>query len=116
MTAHTASLINALILIACSIWAYLAIDGIHWTPLIPGAFGLALLACYPGVKSENKVVAHVGAVLTVVILIALYMPMASAVEDGLPSPLIRSGLMVASTIFALVFFVKSFRDARRTRG
>ena len=57
MTTHTASLINALTLIVCSIWAYLAIGGIHWTPLIPGAFGLALLACYPGVKSESKMVA-----------------------------------------------------------
>lgn len=116
MTAHTASLINALTLIACSIWAYIAIGGIHWTPLIPGAFGAALLACYPGVKAENKVVAHIAAVLTLAILIALYMPMASAIEDGLAGPLIRSGLMVVTTAFALIFFIKSFRDARRARG
>jgi len=116
MTAHTASLINALTLIACSIWAFLAVGGVHWTPLIPGAFGLALLACYPGVKAENKVVAHIAVVLTVVILVALYMPLASAIEGGLPGPLIRSVLMVATTIFALVFFIRSFRDARRARG
>lgn len=116
MPAHTASLINAATLIACSAWAYLAVSGVHWTPLIPGAVGLALLACYPGVKAENKVVAHIAVLLTVALLVALFMPLRSALQSGETGALIRSVAMVATTVLALVFFIKSFRDARRRRA
>ncbi|MEM1151553.1 MAG: hypothetical protein AAGI03_13505 [Pseudomonadota bacterium] len=115
MTAHTASLINALTLIACALWAFSAIGGASYTALIPAAFGAALILCYPGVKAENKIVAHVAVLLTLVVLIALYMPLSSAVSSGATGPLVRAVLMVATTVLALVFFIKSFRDARRAR-
>ena len=116
MNAHTASLINAATLIACSAWAYLAVSGAHWTPLIPGIFGGALWACYPGVKAENKVVAHIAALLTVAILIALFMPLRSALQSEQIWALVRSVAMIATSALAIVFFVKSFRDARRARA
>ena len=116
MKAHTASLINAATLIVCSAWAYNAVYGAHWTPLIPGVFGVALLACYPGVKAENKVVAHIAALLTALILLALFMPLRSALQSEEPWALVRSIAMVATSVLALVFFVKSFRDARRARA
>jgi len=116
MKAHSASMINAVTLIVCGVWAYLSIGAVSFTPLIPVAFGVALLLCYPGVKSENKIIAHVAVLLTVVLLIALYMPLSSAVQSGLPGPLIRSLAMMITTILALVFFIKSFRDARRARA
>ncbi|MEM6890753.1 MAG: hypothetical protein AAF636_21860 [Pseudomonadota bacterium] len=115
MKAHSASMINAVTLIVCGVWAYLSIGAASFTPLIPVGFGVALLLCYPSVKSENKVIAHVAVLLTVVLLIALYMPLSSALQNGLPGPLIRSFAMVITTIVALIFFVKSFRDARRAR-
>ncbi|MEM8700584.1 MAG: hypothetical protein AAGF82_02075 [Pseudomonadota bacterium] len=116
MTPHVASLINALTLIACSVWAFASIGGASYTALIPAAFGLALIACSPGLKVENKVIAHIAVLLTVVVLVALYMPFSSAVSQGAAGPLIRSVAMVATTLLALVFFIKSFRDARRSRG
>lgn len=116
MKAHTASLINAATLIICSIWAFLSIGGSSWTALIPAVFGVALLACYPGVKAENKVIAHIAVVLTFVILLALYMPLSSALSSGAAGALIRALAMVVTTALALVFFIKSFRDARRARG
>ena len=115
MKAHTASLINAFTLIACSAWAYIALSGAHWTPLIPAIFGVALLACYPGVKAENKVVAHIAVLLTAVILVALFMPLRSALQSEEIWALVRSVAMVATSVLALVYFVKSFRDARRAR-
>ena len=115
MKAHSASLINALTLVFCAVWGYWAIGFASFTALIPAVFGVALLACYSGVKAENKVVAHIAVLLTLIVLIALFMPLSSALGSGDIARLIRSILMVATTILALVYFIKSFRDARRAR-
>ncbi|MEM6421475.1 MAG: hypothetical protein AAF698_02720 [Pseudomonadota bacterium] len=115
MTAHTASLINGLVLIACSAWAYVAAGGASATALIPAGFGLALLLCYQGVRAQNKVIAHIAAVLTLVVLVALVMPLSGAIGRGDAAAVIRVGLMLAATAVAMVFFVKSFIDARRAK-
>ena len=115
MKAHTASLLNALVLIAFSAWAYLASASAPLTALIPAAFGVALLLCYPGVKSQNKVIAHIAVLLTLVILVALFMPLTGAIGRGDTLAVVRLVIMLATTAIALVFFVKSFIDARRGR-
>ena len=116
MKAHTASLINAATLIVCSIWAYASIGGSSFTALIPGAFGVALLVCYRGVKAENKVIAHIAVLVTLVVLIALFMPLSSALSTGSLWATLRAVAMMATSILAIVYFIKSFRDARRARG
>lgn len=115
MKAHEASLINALLLIALSIWGFLAADKYSPTAFIPAGFGLALLACYPGVKAENKIIAHIAVLLTLIILIALFTPLRSALEEGDGMAILRVGTMLASTAIAVVFFIKSFIDARKQR-
>lgn len=115
MAPHTASLVNAVTLIACSVWAFVVIGGASYTALIPAAFGIGLIICLPGVRSENKVIAHIAVLLTLVVLVALYMPLSSALSSGAPGALIRSIAMVATTLFAMFAFIKSFRDARRAR-
>ncbi|MEM6942891.1 MAG: hypothetical protein AAF565_03965 [Pseudomonadota bacterium] len=114
MTAHTASLINAIALIACSAWAYFGGSG-SMTALIPVAFALALLACYPGVKAMNKLVAHIAVVLTLIVLVALVMPLSGAIGRGDTAGIVRVGIMMITSAVAMVFFVKSFIDARRSR-
>ncbi|MEM9735649.1 MAG: hypothetical protein AAF908_03470 [Pseudomonadota bacterium] len=116
MTAHLASLINAIALIALSAWAYIGGGGASFTALIPAAFGVGLILCYPGVKSENKVIAHIAVVLTLVVLIALIMPLSGAIGRGDGMSILRIGLMMATSAVAIVFFVKSFIDARRNRA
>ncbi|MEM9013825.1 MAG: hypothetical protein AAGB02_01845 [Pseudomonadota bacterium] len=116
MKAHTASLFNAFILIALSAWAYLGAASPSMTALIPAIFGIALIACYPGVKSENKVIAHIAVVLTLIVLIALFMPLRGALARGDSAAIIRVGIMMASTAFAFGFFIKSFIDARRSKS
>ncbi|MEO0426216.1 MAG: hypothetical protein AAF160_02125 [Pseudomonadota bacterium] len=115
MKAHTASLINAVILIACSAWAYLGGAG-SVTALIPAGFGLALLLCYSGVKAENKVIAHIAVLLTVFVVVALFMPLSGAIGRGDMVGALRVGLMLVSSIVATVFFIKSFIAARRSRA
>jgi len=115
MKAHTASLINAITLIACSVWAYVSIGGASFTALIPAVFGVLLVLCNRGVAVENKIVAHIAVTLTLIVLLALMMPLTSAIGSGVPLALVRSVLMVATTLFALIYFIKSFRDARKAR-
>lgn len=115
MKAHTASLINATTLIVCSLWAYVEIGGKSWTALIPAVFGVALLLCYRGVKAENKVIAHVAVTLTGVLALALFQPLSGALAGDAFLPILRTVAMMATSILAIVFFVKSFRDARRAQ-
>lgn len=115
MKAHTASLINAITLIACSVWGYVAIGGASFTALIPAGFGIALVLCYRGLAAENKAIAHIAAVITLIVLVALYMPFSSAMGSGDALRILRSVLMLGTTVLAMVFFIKSFRDARKAR-
>ena len=116
MKAHTASLLNALILIGFGLWAYLGSDTPSKTALIPVGFGAMLLSLYRGVKKENKIVAHIAVLLTLLILGGLLKPLTAAVdrEDGLA--IMRVSVMIVSTIMALVFFIKNFIDVRRARA
>ena len=114
MKAHTASLMNALILIGFGLWAYLGSDAPSKTALIPVVFGVVLLALYPGVKKENKIVAHIAVLLTLLILGGLVKPLLGALDrNGLA--VVRVLVMMIATVVALVFFIKSFIDVRRAR-
>ena len=115
MSAYTASLTNAVLLIAMSAWGYLAAASPSFTALIPAAFGVLLLLCASGVKAQNKVVSHIAVVLTLIILVALFMPLRGALGRDDPMAVLRVGIMLASTVLALVFFVRSFVEARRAR-
>jgi hypothetical protein len=116
MKAHTASLINALILIGFGLWAYLGSETPSKTALIPVVFGAVILTLYKGVKNENKIVAHIAVLLTLLILGGLVKPLTAAIgrEDGLA--IMRVSVMMVSTVIALFFFIKSFIDVRRARA
>ncbi len=122
MKAHTASLINAVLLIILSLWGFLDSDKPpveKITALIPGFVGVVLLIMNPGVKKENKVIAHIAVLLTLLILFALIKPFSGAVfpDDGELNikKIVRLILMIISTIVAIIFFVKSFIAARKNK-
>ncbi len=119
MKAHTASLMNALILIGFGLWAFLepksAGETASKTALIPVGFGVGILALYQGVKKENKIVAHIAVLLTLLILVGLVKPLLGALDrtDGLA--IMRVAVMMASSVVALICFINSFIVVRRTR-
>ena len=115
MKAHTASLINAVLLIVLPLWGYLSSETPSKTALIPAGIGIILLVMNPGVKKENKVIAHIAVLLTLLILIALIKPLMGAVGRGDSLAILRLAVMIISTALAMVFFVKSFIDARKRR-
>jgi hypothetical protein len=72
--------------------------------------------CYfvaPGIKKENKVVAHIAVLVTLVCLLGLFMPLNGAIERGENIGVARVSAMIASSVFAMIFFVKSFIANRK---
>ena len=113
MNAAKANLLNALALILMGLWGYFATKS--GTAFIPVAFGAGLLACYQGVKNENKVIAHIAVVLTLLVLIAMVgMRLPKAIETG-GIGLVRSIIPIITGVIAMLYFIKSFRDARKAR-
>jgi hypothetical protein len=116
MKAHTVSLINAVLLIALSSWGYLSSDTPSITALIPAIVGVLLVLSYNGVKNENKVVAHIAVLLTVLILAGLGKPLTGAMGREDMMAVGRITVMLISTAVSLVVFVKSFIDAKKNRA
>jgi len=117
MKAPAANLINAISLIVLSVWGFVEIGMSSTTALIPAAAGAMLLVCQRGVKEENKIIAHIAVFVTLVILLALIVPLASALGAIYEAPLalLRTGVMMATCLLALVAFIRSFIAARKSR-
>jgi hypothetical protein len=114
MKPYMANLINGAILVVMGLWGYFASEGASFTALIAPAFGVVFLLCTPMMKKENKVVAHIVVLLTLLIIIALIKPLMGA--DGDSMKILRIGTMMFSSVVAMVVFIKSFIDARKARG
>lgn len=116
MNAATANLINAIILIALGAWGYFGADKPSPTALIPVGFGVVLLCMYPGVLKHNKMIAHIAVSVTLLLLLlALIMPLMSAIGKGNSMAIYRVAFMMVSCAVAMFFFIKSFIDARKAR-
>ena len=110
MNSHTASLSNAIILITIGGWGYF--ESGSPTSLIPVVIGIILVLLNRGVKSQNKIIAHI-AVLVTMLGFALIMPLMRAIEDGRTDAILRILIMLSSSVFAMIFFIKSFVEARK---
>ena len=63
-------------------------------------------------KNSNKVIAHI-AVLVTLLSFANIMPLLSALEDGRNEAAVRIIIMLSSSVYAMIYFVKSFIEARK---
>tara|TARA_B100001059_G_C17674081_1_gene496075 strand:- start:154 stop:516 length:363 start_codon:yes stop_codon:yes gene_type:complete len=115
MKPHIASFINAVILISFGLWAYFTSENPSMTALIPVIIGGILLVIVPGVKKEAKVTAHIAVLLTLVVLLGLIMPLMGALDRGSTAGIVRVAVMIFSTAFALLTFIRSFIEVRRKR-
>ncbi|MEO1648095.1 MAG: hypothetical protein AAFR32_04675 [Pseudomonadota bacterium] len=112
-SAPIANLINALALCLLPIWAYWESPEPSLTAFIPLGFGVALLLCQPGVKAQNKVIAHIAVLLTLVVFVALFMPLSSRLDGSDPLGLSRVVAMMLTSLVAMIAFIGSFRAARK---
>ena len=115
MKAPQANLLNAAVLIIMSLWGYFSSDTPSMTALIPTIAGVLLLLMYNGIKTENKVIAHIAVVLTLLVIIALIKPLTGAFGRSDTFAMVRIGVMMLTGILAMVAFVKSFKAARLAR-
>ena len=116
MKAHNVSLIHAVALIGLGGYGYLSSDTPSVTALIPVVFGVLLLAMNNGVKKENKVIAHIAVLLTLLIIIGLIKPLTGAMGRGDSAAVARVATMLVLGVLATVSFVRSFIAARKARG
>ena len=116
MKAHLVSLIRAVALIGLGGYGYLSSDTPSVTALIPVVFGVLLLALNNGVKKENKVIAHIAVLLTLLIIIGLIKPLTGAMGRGDSAAVARVATMLILGVLAMVSFVRSFIAARKARG
>lgn len=114
MKPYRANMINAIVLIVVGLLGYFSAN-MTPTALIPVGFGVVLLLATKGMVSENKAVAHVVVLLTLVIIIMLFFPLKRAIVGDNMMRIIRIGLMIGSSIFAFIVFIGSFRAARKAR-
>ena len=119
MTSHKASFINAITLIAMGVWGLININpeifsGIleNKSPFIPITLGVLIAICNNGIKSGNKLIAHVAVLLTL-ISFANLMPLLKAISDGRIDAALRVLLMLISSLLAMIYFIKSFIKNRK---
>ena len=113
MNSLKANILNSISLIVIGLWGYLEV--ISPTALIPVGFGAVLILCSSGVRKENKLVAHIAVLLTLLILIALVgMRLPKSFNQG-GLGLLRVLLMIGTSTFSMVYFVKSFITNRKAR-
>ena len=109
------NLINSIALISMSAWGY--IDTNSFTALIPAAFGFILLVLGTMLTNEKlvKLSAHLVVLFTLLILLALFIQVLPGVVDRGGIGLIRVMLMISTCSIAMIVFVKSFIDNRKSR-
>ena len=116
MKPYVANILNALVLIVMGLWGYLGSENPSITALIPVVGGVLLLATHPWLKKENKIVAHIAVVLTLVLLGGLVKPFTSQLSQEDTMGIIRVGAMILTSIIAMVSFIGSFIQARKNKA
>ena len=111
---YKSSLINSVLLIFLGVWGYFSSGSS--TALIPVVFGLILLILYPGVKKEAKIPAHIAVILTLIVTIALFKPLSASIAREDVGAIIRSLVMLISSVVALIDFIKGFIAARKLKN
>ena len=122
MKTYQANLINSLTLILMSLWAYLTYeapaddpDKSNMTALIPLFLGTILFLCNNGIKKENKVIAHIAVVVTLIALLGLFMPLKGAIDEDRTLSVVRVAIMLFTGMLAMITFVRSFIANRKSK-
>ncbi len=116
MKPYLMNLINALALITLGSWAYFSSDTPSVTALIPVIAGAVLLFITPGFKQGNRILAHLAVVLTFLIIIGLIKPLTGAIGRCDNLGIVRVSVMILTSLLAMILFLRSFINARRTSG
>tara|TARA_B100001250_G_C19732844_1_gene759341 strand:+ start:661 stop:1026 length:366 start_codon:yes stop_codon:yes gene_type:complete len=121
MNPHKSNFLNSLVLIVFGAWGaspFLFSGGINGslTSLIPFVFGIILLSLGSGLKKENKTIAHLVVLFTLMIFVSLFMPLKGAFDRSDTMATIRILIMLLTSFLALRTFIQSFIKAREKKS
>tara|TARA_B100000287_G_C20666744_1_gene791963 strand:+ start:1370 stop:1750 length:381 start_codon:yes stop_codon:yes gene_type:complete len=122
MKTSQANMLNVVSLIAMSLWAYFSYEPTpekttpSVTTFIPLFFGVILLLCNNGIKKENKTIAHIAVLITLLAIIGLTKPLNAAIDEERFMSILRVGIMMATGIVAMATFIKSFIHNRKKQA
>ncbi|MEO1054056.1 MAG: hypothetical protein AAFX87_25690 [Bacteroidota bacterium] len=91
---------------------YIEQGDFQYTALIPAIFGLILLPMTKGIRQENKVIAHV-AVLVTLLVAVMVSSMLFKNDFEVTRKSIIFMVIVAASLVALVIYIKGFIDKKR---
>ncbi|MEX0983283.1 MAG: hypothetical protein WD577_12860 [Bacteroidales bacterium] len=117
---HFVNLIYSLLLLVTGITAftlrYLESNDFQYTALIPSLFGIILLSLGKGIKLENKIVAHIAVLLT--LILAVFALVMLIINSGDGMLLTRKGIifMIVLTSSFIVLGIYIMRFIRIKRG
>lgn len=103
-----AALVTGGLLIALSLWAFVAVEKFSPTALIPGGFGVAVIICGLGLARWPGLVWLV-VLLLLTLAAALLMPFRSAVEDSDLWGMIRVGAMIIVSMLGALGLARALR-------
>lgn len=116
MKPFQANILNASILILMGLWGYFSIESRPPTALIPVGFGVIFLLATAPFKNDNKVVAHIIVLLTLLLIVMLGMkPLPRALADGNQMAITRTGVMMVTGVIAMIIYIRSFIEARKNK-
>ncbi len=109
------NLINSIALISMSAWGY--IDTNSFTALIPAFFGVILLLLGTMLTNEKlvKLSAHLVVLFTLLILLALIIQVLPGVVERGGVGLLRVIAMISTSLLAMIAFVRSFIENRKSK-
>ena len=72
--------------------------------------------CTAGIKNENKAIAHIAVILTLLAVLGLVKPLIGAISRDDIIAIIRVAVMISTNILAMTIFIQSFIRARREKN
>jgi hypothetical protein len=115
MKVYLVSMMNAFILMTLGLWAYLGSEAQSPITLLPVFAGALLLSLIRGIRYGSKSMAQISLVVTFLILVAMIIPLISAINHSDSASTYRIGFMSASCAITIGFFVSRFIKVRKRR-
>ena len=115
MKAYKASLLNSLTLIVVGLYGFYISTVPSGTALIAPIIGVLLLGMNDGIKTQNKTIAHLAVLLTLLsfaLIYPLYIELGSAEIQW--NKVVRIGFMLLTSLVAMISFIQSFINARKS--
>ena len=115
MKVYLVSMMNAFILMTLGLWGYLGSETQSPIALLPVFAGALLISLIKGLRYGSKSMAHISIVVTFLILVAMVLPLISAIKNSDSATIYRIGFMSTSCAVTIGFFVSRFIKVRKKR-